>query len=426
MATVYVIHAPEDRGVVEQFVIRPLPILGFDRWVSAAHLERAPDDAFMDLRTAMDHSDVILAVVSAAAAGSPAVGEQVRVALDTKRRLIPVRIDGTEPARIVARLGDLPRVDVRTRDGATDLRHLLSTLSDLLPVAHEYSPGDEPLVEAVPEDYLDRKGFDPLFLGSDRKVPLPVVRNPADVRQFTFAGRTGTELRYEHFSVVMSISRRLCLFSAVNIDGRRPVKKRRVGWRSDPRIPADAQIRNECYGDPPRFSRGHMTRREDPIWGEDAEAARGNADSMHVTNAVPQMQPFNAGIWLGLEDYALDHAREDDMRISVFTGPFFSASDPIRFGVGVPVRFWKIIAFIHDDTGELCATGYTMSQRDVIREEEFVFGRHETAQTSIAAIQQESGLVFGDLAALDPLAEAEESLAGPLTDPDQIRWTRRW
>ena len=51
---------------------------------------------------------------------------------------------------------------------------------------------------------------------------------------------------------------------------------------------------------------------------------------MHVTNTVPQMQPFNAGIWLALESYALDHARSDQMRISVFTGPFLLADDPVR------------------------------------------------------------------------------------------------
>jgi endonuclease G len=139
------------------------------------------------------------------------------------------------------------------------------------------------------------------------------------------------------------------------------------------------------------------------------------------------MQPFNAGIWLGLENYALDHAREDDMRISVFTGPFLTAADPVRFEVKVPVRFWKVIAFIHDDTGSLCATGYTMSQEDFIKDEEFVFAqhetsRHETTQTSIAAIERETGLSFGELASLDPLHEGQESLAGPLTDFDQIKF----
>ena len=291
---------------------------------------------------------------------------------------------------------------------------------------------EEVLSEAVPEDYRDRDGYDPTFLrgsdgGSDSlDVPFPVLtRNKRDVLKFTFDGETLESLPYRHFSVVMSRSRRLCRVSGVNIDGKESKKKKRVGWRSDPRIANDAQIRNECYGNPPRFARGHMTRREDPIWGSDAAAVTGNADSMHVTNAVPQMQPFNAGIWLGLEDYALDHAREDDMRISVFTGPFLNADDPVHFGVQIPVRFWKVIAFVHDDTGELCATGYSMSQEDFIREEEFVFGRHKTSQVSIRSIEQQAGLSFGPLADLDPFGDVEESIARPLGDFREIRFTRR-
>jgi len=273
---------------------------------------------------------------------------------------------------------------------------------------------DEPFTEARPADYVGRPGYAPGFLGVP--VPLPEVTNSGDVLTFEWNGREERELTYQHFSVVMSRSRRLCALSAVNIDGSRPSRLKRPAWRLDPRIPADQQIKDECYGSEPRFSRGHMTRREDPIWGEADAAGLGNKDSMHVTNTVPQMQPFNAGIWLGLEDYALDHARADDMRISVFTGPFLLDDDPVRFGVQVPRSFWKVIAFIHDGTNELCATGYTMSQEDFLREEEFVFGQHRTWQTPIRTIERGAGVRFGDLAALDPLAEVEEGVATPLTD----------
>jgi endonuclease G len=143
---------------------------------------------------------------------------------------------------------------------------------------------------------------------------------------------------------------------------------------------------------------------------------------MHVTNAVPQLQPFNAGIWLALEDYALENAREDDMRISVFTGPFLERNDPIRFDVKVPVTFWKVIAFIHDETGELCATGYTMSQRSFLSGEEFVFGQHEQRQRPIAEIEARAGISFGPLAELDPLHELTEAAPTLLTHPSQIRF----
>lgn len=285
---------------------------------------------------------------------------------------------------------------------------------------HVQPQGHEVLVEGVAEDYEGRKGYDADFLGLS--VPLPEILDPQDVLTFPWKGGTEHELRYEHFSVVMSRSRRLCLFSAGNIDGRTPGRFKRPSWRLDPRIPKAQQIRDECYGNEPKFARGHMTRREDPVWGKPEDASLGNSDSMHVTNTVPQMQPFNAGIWLALESYALDHARDDDMRISVVTGPFLRGDDPVRDGVRIPRSFWKVIAFIHDETGELCATGYTMSQDAFLHDEEFVFGQHATAQVRIASIEQEVGLSFGPLASRDPLHDDHEGVATTLTDPSQIRF----
>ena len=291
--------------------------------------------------------------------------------------------------------------------------------------------------EAKPADYRDRKGYLPAFLGEGSEVDLPLVeRDAEDVLKFEFDGSVETELRYAHFSVVMSESRRMCFFSAVNINGATSKKTRRVGWKWDPRLPQSRQIMKECYGDPPRFSRGHMTRREDPAWGTTNEAKRGNEDSMHVTNTTPQMQAFNSPIWLALEDYALEHAREDDMKISVFTGPYFANADPEMYGVRIPVAFWKVIAFIHDETGELCATGYEMNQeRNLQPEEEFVFGQfvspqlNTAAQVTIRSIEERAGISFGGLADVDPFEGHTESRGGPegpapLQRFEQIRFVR--
>lgn len=279
------------------------------------------------------------------------------------------------------------------------------------------------LEEARAEDYLDREGFDSTFLGEDSEVPRPTLtKNKRDILKFEFDGKTRKYLDYQHFSVLMSKGRRMCRLSACNIDGESSRKKQRKGWRYDPRIPKSAQIMRECYGNPPKFSRGHMTRRLDPVWGSNSASIKGNTDSMHVTNATPQIQPFNAGVWLDLEDYALDNAKEDDMKISVFTGPFLEDDDPIRFGVKIPKTFWKIIAFIHDETGELCATGYTMSQASFIGEEEFVFGKHESHQRPIHEIEKRTGISFEGLAEVDPLREMTESQSRPLANPNQIQF----
>ena len=289
--------------------------------------------------------------------------------------------------------------------------------------------------EAVASDYRDRGGYDPNFLGNRFKVDFPsVTRTAADVLDFEFDGRSETELRYEHFSVVMNRRRRMCFLSACNIDGNQSRKSGRVAWKWDPRIPKEQQIMKECYGSPPKFSRGHMTRREDPGWGPPTIAKRGNEDSMHITNVVPQMQAFNAPIWLALEDYALQHAREDEMKISVFTGPYFAEADPAMYVVHIPLAFWKVIAFIHDETGELCATGYEMNQEQNLQsEEEFVFGAFTSpqlgtaAQVPIRSIETRSGISFGKLLTLDPLATEEESISGgwpPLLTLEQIRFVR--
>jgi endonuclease G, mitochondrial len=287
--------------------------------------------------------------------------------------------------------------------------------------------------EAVAADYRDRGGYKPDFLGKRFVVDLPkVARDIGDVLDFELDGTRATELKYEHFSVIMSRSHRMCFISACNIDGNQSRKSARVACKWDPRIPKHQQIMKECYGSPPKFSRGHMTRREDPGWGTPIIAKRGNEDSMHVTNVAPQMQAFNAPIWLALEDYALQHAREDEMKISVFTGPYFTKSDPEMYGVHIPLAFWKIIVFIHNETGKLCATGYQMNQEQSLEPEiEFVFGAFTSPQLGIASqvpirsIESKSGTDFGKLAAVDPLASDEEavsSLPAPLLSLEQIRF----
>lgn len=141
---------------------------------------------------------------------------------------------------------------------------------------------------------------------------------------------------------------------------------------------------------------------------------RRSRDSMHVTNATPQMQTFKALAWLGFKDFTLNSAIKDGMRVNVFTGPLSSDDDPIRFGVAAPVAFWKVIAIVQDQTEALSATGYRMDQREHLRpENEFVFSGFtsshtgEAAQVSIRSIEEEAGFHFAGLADRDPLGQME-------------------
>lgn len=274
-----------------------------------------------------------------------------------------------------------------------------------------------------PADYLDREGYQPDFVMGEAiampDVPAAWRADLVPVDDPARAGQTVFDLRYTHFSTVMSRSRRMPYYSCVNIDGKQENSQARADtpWRYDPRIPIEYQlITDGVYGrqGDGLFSRGHMTRREDPNWGDDETAARSDADTFHVTNACPQMQPFNAPIWLALEEYIKKNAWKDDMRVSVFTGPVFDDENdpwyepPGKPKVQIPVSFWKVVIFRHDETGDLSATAYRASQAKQLPKTnrarpQFVFGQFEEYQMRVSDLAALTSLEFGRLADIDVL-----------------------
>jgi endonuclease G len=272
------------------------------------------------------------------------------------------------------------------------------------------------------ESYVDREGYRADFIGRSHVVPLPTLKaNIAGDLAELLPGSAekkdlkGGELKYTHFSVKVSKSRRLPFFSAVNIDGGTETKVARTDvWKFDPRIPLKYQILEECYGPEGTgyFSRGHMTRREDPNWGKEAIAKLADADTFHASNAAPQRQGFNAGIWNDLEDYLLKNANKANMKVSVYSGPIFAASDPMVKGVKIPIEFWKVIVFIHDQTSELTATAYVGSQAAYVSQRArpaFVFGQFNNWQAPISRIEKLTSLSFGALKNADPLKDVAPS-----------------
>lgn len=289
---------------------------------------------------------------------------------------------------------------------------------------------DAQLVRTTPdpiESYADRTGYAADFIDAANPVTLPRLGEAAkrDTVTFTWKGATTHVLNYTHFSTAVSKSRRMPIFSACNIDGTKVQTINRGDiWKFDPRIPLEFQILTEVYGNERDgyFSRGHMTRRKDPDWGSKAEATLADADTFHATNAAPQVQHFNAGLWGAIEDYILSNTQSDHMRVNVFTGPVFASDDPMVRGIKIPVRFWKVVAFLHDETGQLTATGYVASQANAVgeRNKTFVFGDFENQQRPLAAIEKLVGLSFGKLTARDVLAAAGEGFAASLRDVRDI------
>ncbi|WP_307000441.1 DNA/RNA non-specific endonuclease [Arthrobacter sp. V1I7] len=201
------------------------------------------------------------------------------------------------------------------------------------------------------EDLSERPGFDEAFLGV--RVGIPALD-----------GVESTLLPYTHFSVLMRLDKRLAAVTALGIDGTKLMDLDRSGiqWRLDPRLRADQQTGGMVYAGND-IDRGHLARRASAVWGGTrAEAARANVDTFHYTNAAPQAAKFNQGLalWLGLESYLQDNAADNGRRLVVFTGPIFSDTDPIYRDVQIPLKFFKVAAFMHQ--GSLAATGYIVDQ----------------------------------------------------------------
>jgi endonuclease G len=257
------------------------------------------------------------------------------------------------------------------------------------------------LPAATAKDYAGREGFDENFLV--QHVPLPALPGVETVL-----------LPYTHFSVLMRSDKRLAAVTGVGIDGEKLIELDRAGirWRLDPRFPPDQQTGERVYARND-IDRGHLVRRSSAVWGDTvAEAEQANEDTFHYTNAAPQAAKFNQGmgLWLGIEDYLQEHAAQYRSRVVVFTGPIFSDLDPVYRGVDIPLRFFKVAAFIHQ--GELAATGYVVDQTPQLAELPDVprpgavedvppLGPFRTFQAPIRDIAELTGLDLDQLIAVD-------------------------
>lgn len=298
--------------------------------------------------------------------------------------------------------------------------------ADILTVESSWAGIQRVATTPKPEAFFSgRQGYQEEFLGHGARVRLPSLAGLPQDDIAPLISDGSFVLNYQHFSTVHCISRRMAFLSACNVDGAKLISvPRHDTWSYDGRIRIEHQMLREVYGpqSEKKFSRGHMTRRQDPNWGTPAIAARANIDTFFATNICPQWQPFNDGLWGDLEDYILNNTNDDDKRVSVFTGPFFSANDPERFGALVPRDFWKVVAFNSQSTGRLAAIGYVMSQGKYLDTgiagdlEDF-----EMAQRPLAFIEERSGLRFEDLQDSDVFYGADLAFAQPIRRPSDTK-----
>lgn len=254
--------------------------------------------------------------------------------------------------------------------------------------------------------YDGRGGYNPDFLG--RTLPLPRLQERLQADVAAVVGSNSGELKYEHFSVVLRKSRRLALYTAVNIDGSKSKSiDRNDDWYFDPRISLDLQVGNNFYTNEPTvpggqnknyFDRGHLVRRLDPVWGSAAEQQRANEDSFHWTNCAPQFWQFNQSneLWQGLENFILTNTDQDNLKATVFTGPLFADDDPEHRGVQVPRGYWKLV--VVTEANRLYASAYMVSQERWVTDIPFEVrpvGAFKNFQLSISKLESLTGLDFG-------------------------------
>lgn len=393
------------------------------------------------------------------------------------------------PLSVTVRLGDSPSVASVARAGAAGLP--ASTQRDAAERALE-----------VDRNYRNRRGYDEKFLGGDA-IPLPQLSRAqrglaAKNKQPSQGQKNAYELRYQHFSVVMNGKRRLAFFTATNIDGTRPRSVDRgtgrldapenyradesegaeggEAWYTDPRIEAEQQTPVDLYsGQTARdasgrkitdrrsgdhrnriFQQGHLTRRQDPLWGDDdAAVLRAHEDTFHVTNRAPQVGYFNMGTrkpaaearhpggslhWRALEDYVLKNAIADEQRVTVFTGPVFTDGDmpwtrgrDDMEGFKAPRKFWKVV--LRRDRGVLSATALLADQTPLIdyipemlestgaEADRIAFEKVAKYQVSIRKLEKLTGLSFGeDVVAADTSGGGE---VREVESVDDVRLARK-
>ncbi len=348
--------------------------------------------------------------------------------------------EGIRISAITSLLGSLRYSDSEAAKALDKLERGIGIPSRLPVLTFDSLPADNTL-EKDPNPHRPSKwkkwtddfklGYDPGFLSHQISIDNVL----GDMREKAASLKKGNAicLDYLHFSTVIHKERKFPIIAAVNIDGNKLIHpgNRSARFRKDPRIDDEFQPAANFYerklgNDPVQFSRGHLVRRLDPCWGDDQIVSEiADVHTFHYTNAAPQIQRFNAGDWLDIEDYILNKSQIKKAKVTIFTGPVFRENDPFygfeREGGPwqIPMTYWKV-AVIEKENGEVAATAFLQGQLKFVQSlfETKVFRnlrnksvdelQSENLQTTIRTVEEETGLDFGLLKSKD-ISSALES-----------------
>ena len=258
------------------------------------------------------------------------------------------------------------------------------------------------------------------FLGEDLVVDPPKIGKHHQAR-IKDLGIDLSELYldYNNFSLLQNPVRRFPFYTIANINGSAfRSLPRKDSWKNDKRIEAKYQWGSALYAaEKSDFDKGHMTKREDVQWGKDDDSARAAAEStFFYTNAVPQVDKLNRGIWSKIEKYIL-HAEtvKQDRKITLLTGPVLDDDDPVFVTevsgsqVKIPTLFWKVVYYT-DNNQQLYRTAFIVNQKNILESRKIVkptprskqiflqpfmdFEDAETYQTGVQLVEELTGLNF--------------------------------
>jgi endonuclease G, mitochondrial len=275
-------------------------------------------------------------------------------------------------------------------------------------------------------------GYDPDFLTT--RLNLVDIIGKAKRQAAILKNSGGIVLDYLHFSTIIHKNRKFPMITAANVRGDKLIHpgsregRFRVDIRMDEEVqPADDFYEKKLGQDRVQFSRGHLVRRFDPCWGDTkAEVRIADDHTFHYTNAAPQVQRFNGGDWLDIEDYILNRIQLKEKRMTIFSGPIFREQDPDygkeRIGGPwqIPVTYWKV-AVIQKEDDRIAATAFIRGQTKFIKAlfEARVFTnlrqrtlgelQSDHIQTTIATVEEETGFDFGPLREFDSVRALEST-----------------
>jgi hypothetical protein len=152
----------------------------------------------------------------------------------------------------------------------------------------------------------------------------------------------------------------------------------------------------------PQIDQGHLVTRQEISWGPEfggSEASLKLDRNVNVLpNATPQFDTFNRFVWSQLERWLLSEHNPRAARVTMLTGPVFSASEPVVDGAPMPRQFWKMaLSRRPDGTHGLIVDAFVIPQFREGSDEKIGRTVFNTARfrVTVQELEQLTGLDFG-------------------------------